>query len=377
MDLIQSLTSIVEKNERRVTIYVAIGSAAHMAKYDEVTGISSIEPIYDQQYPMFLKTLKTTCLTDPLYIYLFDPSLEDIPFIVKNKFGEGMEEGWICEEFELLKIYTNLEMNIRVYSIKRYVIYPYDMLLNPMYDLSDVDPINLTDFFNQLNIYAIEKKWFVVAHDFSGKEISKLGYYYDDVLKGHLDHIIYGLGSRTDEGGCYIDLTDINCQFVYEISDVDIKVFNPFNIDNTFELFELLNSMKELDNYNIMKTSVDMYIRSKTKLLINDVMTLLRRLGNLYLEKDFDMNIINTISIFVIKKTGMDILEMIKSKQYKLIIDSIIIIIKSELEKIINHFYKDATKSVINVVIGCMLYNPDPYRWYMHINKLLLEVSNN
>ena len=100
--LLESLSQISKKNERRVILYVAIGSAAHMAKYDEVTGISTIEPIYDQQYPVFLKNLKTLCLTDPLYIYLFDPMLENIPFIVKNKFGEGLEDGWVCEEDNLV-----------------------------------------------------------------------------------------------------------------------------------------------------------------------------------------------------------------------------------------------------------------------------------
>ena len=68
--LCESLSFISSKNEKFVTIYISIGSAAHMTKIENEKHI--LEPQYDQQYPVFLRELKNKLPESPLYIYIIE-----------------------------------------------------------------------------------------------------------------------------------------------------------------------------------------------------------------------------------------------------------------------------------------------------------------
>jgi hypothetical protein len=393
--LCDSLTDILSKNEKKVTIYIGIGTQIHMSTRDDITGYLTLDPMYDHQYPICLKTLKNLCPHDPLYIYLMDPMLNVIPYIVENKYGDGLEDGWVLDNFKGIQLYHNMEMNIHVYCIKKYVIYPYDKIINGSDYIINYEPIDLNNFFDQLNEMAITNNWFVVAHDFSGKNIGKMAYYYDDILKDHLNHIVYGIGCRDDDDGCYIDLVQPKCQFIYEINEDRITVFNPFNYNNLTELYDVYEAYNICNTYydcddkiiddniliihnmhmNIIKQQIQYYIKSISKLISDDIMTVLRRIANLDLEKDFDINMIDKISLCVYSKTQLNIIELIKEKKYKLIISSLIEILKLNLEKILCYKYNKNTKSIIDIAIDSMLYNKDPYQWHMNINRLLREIK--
>ena len=385
--LCESLSFISSKNEKMASLYISIGSAAHMTKIENEKHI--LEPQYDQQYPVFLRELKNKLPESPLYIYIIDPMLEDIPFIVQNKFidksdkfidkSDKLEEGWEENKFGELNYYYNIEMNIHVFTMKQYVIYPYDI----NYNLEGCTVVDISEFFNKLNILSISNRWLSIIHDFSGKNIGKTAYLYDYELEGHLDHIIYGLGCRTDEGSCYIDLTSPECQFVYNINKDDefITVFNPYYYKNTSELLSRYGELiylyeTESEKITIIKSQINEYIKMKKKIILDDIMVMLRRIGCLEAEKDFDVNMIENISIFLKIKTNINILEMIKIKEYRKIINELIHLLKIELTNILYVIYHDNTMNIVNIVIDNMMYNSDPYRWYMYIGRILRELKN-
>jgi hypothetical protein len=88
-----------------------------------------------------------------------------------------------------------------------------------------------------------------IYHNFTGKNNRILAEFFDEELKGHLDHIIYGLGLREDFG-CYFDLTDL-CSYHPFYIDVNnhIKLFNVYDYIINDKLHLLKSDF--IMNYNL------------------------------------------------------------------------------------------------------------------------------
>jgi hypothetical protein len=357
------------------TIYVAIGSAAHMTKVDE-KGNWYIEPQYEQQFPIFLSSLKKLCPYEPIHIILIDPMLENPPFVVCNGKKE-IADGWTKIENETVHKFYNDATNVHIYPVQSYISY-----LGGSTDelASDAMP-----FFSKLNNIAISRNWLVIVHDYSGFNIGTLGDFFDAILVGHCDHIIYGIDSRSSEGGCYIDLTKPSCDFVYDVSKSGITVFNPYNFPNPAELISKLNTIKSIaniddetkKNYTIAYEQVKYFIETKRKFITCDVMTLARQIKKLIDGHDIDHCIILYNSKNIESKYSVGIKKFLDDKKYDNLLILIIDIIKHELIHHIYPLHLEKTIDVVDETVKNMLECNDCHKWSSFIVRLLDDYDKN
>ena len=149
------------------TIYVSIGSAS-------LSNIKNVSHSRSQQFPCFLRSLKSLNQSIPIHIILIDPSLEEVPQMITINKNE-----WIKIINNDIEIFYNEKENIHVYCIRKYVKYcflyssPYFQCpvaqKNYSFDnvfLEGMEYLDITEFLSQMNNYAKENNWFFVFHDF-------------------------------------------------------------------------------------------------------------------------------------------------------------------------------------------------------------------
>lgn len=279
----------INKSIPRTSIYVAIGSACYPKQRND--GLWVVSENNEQQFPNFLKKLKTECFIDPLHIILIDQNLEDPPFITCNS-SNIMNDCWIKNSNN----YYNPDTNIYVYAVRSYVKYcPYEFNIS--------ENIDITKFFEKLNNYSIENNWFTVVQDYSGSNIGLAGEYFDKSLIGHENHIIYGIWGRHFEG-CFLDLTHVGADFIYELEDYSrITVFNPATyVGNIHKLKDKINYYKSIKdvsdndkrNYDILVEQITKYLENKRKIITGQLFQTLRQIKSL-----IDGNIIDICNIFI------------------------------------------------------------------------------
>jgi len=349
MDLLDLLKYIETKNEKYVTIYVAIGSSARCSIHQDNTGMYKIEPKLEQEYPMFIRELKSKYPTYPLYIILIDPSLEDPPFVVCNSQNKVDDTYWKYES----DMYHSDETNIHVCPYKISVSYGYYHNYN--------QDVRIDSFFERLNELSIKHRWFSVLHDFSGKHIANMAKYYDSYLGDHRDHIIYGLGVRKDEP-CMIDLTLPICNFSFENDDESIKVFNPFCYDNITELNSVVNTYREASHpdIKIMEEHCNEFM-NYIKKEIYDSVQVLRQLRLLIDGKDIIINL----------QYEPDVDKLIQYKKYRQVFDMILKLLFHKLTMYLQTKCHDPDE-MANTIIVQMIDEPNIYRWTNIIQNILV-----
>jgi len=363
------LDYIVSKETSHATIYVAIGSAAHMAKED-CFGNWYIEPQFEQQFPPFLSSLKKLCPFEPIHIILIDPMLEDPPFVVCDK-KKNLANGWNKINNETICEFYNDATNVHVYPIKSYISY-----------LNNCEHEQCTDampFFKKLNMIACVNDWLVIVHDYSGYDAGTLGKFFDDALMEHRDHIIYGIDVRSSERGCYIDLTKPGCDFVYNIMGSSIKIFNPFNFTDHVELMKQLDIYKSISsdgddakrNYVIAHEQVKCFVLTKRKFIISDVMTALRQIKRVMDGSLIDLDMFKYSLKNVSSRYLFDIDTIIKTRKYNELFLETLNILKHELINQIYSVYGEQSIDIVDVTIYNMLEQSDYYKWTAIIRKLL------
>lgn len=212
-----------------IIVYVGIGSAL---PYEKVTDRNH------HQYPPCLKNIKDKHVGSKIYLVLIDPEMEAIPYVAKE---------YKMEKFENYEnIWTNKENGMTVISIKKAVT--YHLAVDSGYSAYNIDSI-----FHQLNKLSIVNKWLLVVHDFSGSSVNLLATYLDEYIGDYLDHIVYGLDLRIDQG-CYIDLSKITLELM---SNNELKVYNPYFGNNKNYTKEITMACKLQDQM------VDEYLKRK------------------------------------------------------------------------------------------------------------------
>ncbi len=363
--MFQHLENIISQGQKRVTIYVAIASAAHMAKQDPVTSLWSIEQRFEQQFPIFISSLKEICPDDPVHIFLIDPALEDPPFVVcDNK--KKLSDCWTKLNVFGETVYVDETTNVHVYPMKFPVTYPGDMF-------DSKDSVNITEFLHTLNLTAIEQDWFVVVQDYSGRNISVVGDYFENDIKDHHSHIVYGIAAGAD-GGCYIDLTDPACNFVYQVTDTSIKVITIKCYSDRFHDFiETMNSFKSTQNenttYKILRSQAKIYLEDKRTLINNEIMALLRQ------SKALMIGLKSPSSVHTSKKIEnkykIHIEKMILEKRYDDLFQAMQTILSSELKNFISPIYGKESRNVTENIMKEMLSIKDPYKWYDVVSRVI------
>lgn len=340
-----------DKNTNKL-VYVSIGSAANSIKWEN--GELVLDAKYNQQFPECLQELKKEYTDASLYILLFDPSIESPPYIVKDKkniTGLGVDKLWEKKG----NMYFNKTDNISVYSCSKYVTCDG-------YNENKVGE-NITVLFNKLNYMAIVNDWFLLVHDFSGRNINDVAEYYDSVLEGHKDHIIYGIGYR-HIGGCYMDLCNDTSKFVIESKkDEKIKIFNPY--DHTFkQIKEIYNSTHN----SKIKASIKICMDYNIKKFKSNILSVYRRLCVIksYYNKENKIVIEDVEYAYIDKKYKLDFAIMY-NKDYGKLIDIVQKIMISELYEISDVCGKN---TLVTIVHDMIIKHTDPY-------KLSEYISNN
>jgi len=210
-------------------IYLGVGTAAG---YRESDG-TLLDKNY-HQYPPFLQNLKNSIKDLHLSIILIDPCQEDPPYMVKDK-------GLVNKEI-IDNTFISQDQSLTVYTWRE------DVQTDPY---QDARGINITSNLRELNQFAIESDSLFIYHNFTGKNNRILAEFFDEELKGHLDHIIYGLGLREDFG-CYFDLTDL-CSYhpFYIDSKNKIKLFNIYDYINNNKLDLLKSDINNKEKFNV------------------------------------------------------------------------------------------------------------------------------
>ncbi len=174
---------------------------------------------------------------------------------------------------EYVTSYENPYTNITVYSFSYYISHTIDRY-------SDEKYIDATSFLDELNRLAIQNHWFVVVNDFSGRIMNNLAEYYDQSLIDHKNHIVYSIGMRID-GGCFLDLLNPICNFVFNHSGKGITVFNPFNYEDDYcKLFDNVKVFSDFlssEEYDIIKRQTQIFIQSRKTFLVDNLLSLLRK----------------------------------------------------------------------------------------------------
>ena len=359
------LNEISVQNIPNTTIYVAIGSAAHSIEQNPITKLWNIDPKNEQEFPLFLKSLKTDYPFDPLHIFLIDPHLENPPFVVCDG-NKQLGTDWTKIDSNHVTIYENKNTNVTVYSARYGISLPFERFKNEACNDS-------TAFFDNLNKLAIDFQWLVIVNDFSGRYMSTFAEYYDHSLIGHKNHIIYGLGMRID-GGCRFDLTMPICDFIFNHNGRGITVFNPFDFEDDYDnLFDTIQPyLQILNSYQceIIKQQTQIFIKSK-KSAINSLVSMLRK-AQLF-PTNANINSYPCDNNYVEQTYNININYMLTNNMSDVLVSRLFEILSEWLIKYISPIAKDNKIYIVNVAIDKIKNTKDPYNWSTITNKLCEE----
>ena len=215
MDLAAIIAEI--KSEKKQIIYLGVGTYAGLKEAD-----GSLLPKNYHQYPPFLQSLKNSHADASISILLIDPCQEDPPYMVEDKGLVPKYKGLVPKCIVPKDIYTSPDHSLTLYTLRQ------NVYTDP-YQKYDDNYLNITLYLRDLNDYAMTNHVLFMYHDFTGRNNRLLAEFFDEDIKAHLDHIIYGLGLREDLG-CYFDLTDLCSQYpVYQTDQGIFKIFNVYH----------------------------------------------------------------------------------------------------------------------------------------------------
>lgn len=347
-------------NSNGTIVYVAIGSACNPLKKSSTWYVS---PELEQQYPPFLKSLKKIVPSNQLYIFLIDPCLENTPFVVCNEHNI-MDSKYVVEYGSQITTYYNETTNTYVYALKQLITYPCDTY-------PTMNSTNISSFLDKLNILSIDNNWFTVFQDYSGRDINKIATYYDKQLEGHLNHVVYGIGSRIDVG-CSIDLTEPYCDFVYNITNNRVTAFNPHHHKKLDEINEFITKLEcehaetkspETEkNIIIVKSQFKNFIDVKKKFISSDILTIMRQVKLLLLNKNV-YNISEWNTSYISSKYNIDINKMVVGKHYEQILKCMFKILSIELTNLLSLSCGHETNEIVENIVNSIKDVDDPYKW--------------
>jgi len=264
--------ALIEKlNGAPFTIhFISIGCAANL------TFAMNTDAKVNHQFPPFLQNINMSHPTIPINIILIDPVLENPPNCIRsknislNKFAEG----WVADKI-FKNVYHEKKSSMTVYTFNNYVT-------NITENSNETrDALDITNFLNKYNEVCMKNNDILFMHDFSGKLISKLAFYYDKKLDGYLNRIMYDIGLRLD-GGCYMDLTDpLNMPIIQKNKKGTFEIFNPYAFKD-HQLIKIYKTITKDDSHAIIREQIKKCICNKFKHLKDDVVSLYRRVLTMY-----------------------------------------------------------------------------------------------
>ena len=352
-----ALTTVINNIEQEVItiphdipicIYIASGSAAATLNNNGLVDDDNY-----QQYPKFIRELLNKYYNIKLYIILIDPILENPPYIVRDKtFGYNFQE-------ELPNKY--IHNNITVYCVRDYV-YINGQPFGDMY-------VNITDDLHKLNEICKQESILMFYYDYSGKDVKEVADYYDIQVGKYLDHIIYGLGSRTILG-CYVNLNDDIAQFAYKLVERNrtmIKVFNVYDYLYNNIYADIRQSIEDygLEYIHIIEVHITSVITFNIYNFKNYTMSKLRYIYSHIKNNDFDIDKLNK---YINDDISGIINKLIETRETNKILSIILDYYSKELEIICKLKNEKITgKELIRIITN----NENPYKWYDTFNQFI------
>uniref|UniRef100_A0A6C0IHR8 Uncharacterized protein n=1 Tax=viral metagenome TaxID=1070528 RepID=A0A6C0IHR8_9ZZZZ len=352
MDLQNIITYIKENIDlgSKNIIYLGVGTAASFREED---GGALSQKNY-QQYPPFLQHLQNAIPNSCLSIILIDPNQEDPPYMVKDK-------GLVYNN-DVNNIYTS--PNLTLYTWRENVhTEPYRNKLG----------IDITPHLKDLNQYAMENGILFIYHDFTGRENRILAEYFDEDVKDHLDHIIYGLGLREDFG-CYFDLTDPCSYHPFHVnSSGHIKLFNVYYYCVNEKLAQLQTDIErkynnnDKDIFNAHMEKMLFIVKHEVNNVTLQALRVVFRLITGEEIKDFDKDAANFIFLNNNEKKSK-CLRLIQEKNYTDLYDFLLTEFGKKLDIVAIYKGLDITGREI---LEFITLGDDPFAWYNNVKLFL------
>lgn len=344
-------------------IYIGVGTYAGLRETDGTLADKNYH-----QYPPFLQHLKNSIPDLHLSIILIDPYQENPPYMVQDK-GLELKEFVIDDNVILPNfsqnfsdIYCSQDKSLTLYTLRHHVY------TDPFKNYHD-DGINITTHLREINNYAIEKDIPFIYHDFTGRDNRVLAEFFDEELKQHLDHIIYGLGLREDFG-CYFDLTSPCSYYPYIINpNGKIRFFNIYY----YFFNEKLNCMNQdiINKYNmhIINDHLERTLKIVNYELTNTMMQAMRfafRLVRGQEIKDHDL-IISEFNFMLGNKRSI-CLSLLNDKKHHDLYEYLLNEFGKKLDIIAFIKKMDITgKEMLSFII----LDDDPFKWYNNVKHFL------
>jgi len=360
--VIDSIESNIINIDDPICIYIGVGSAAHMVK--EVNGTMQLEDLYYHQYPKFLEEMNNQIKNMTTFHILIDGMLESPPFITVDK-SKGLD--FITVDKNMF-ITNNTGNKHIVYSIKQYV--------NTVVYGMRPDTVDITDDLHRLNNIAIKYNILLVYNDFSGRSVKPLADYFDQMIVDNLDHIIYGLGNRGNNG-CYIDILSPVNRFAFRLESNKIKVFNIYSaIYNESDIHSII-AMYPIEQIDIIYSSIDSVLNNTIEYFNNYIFYVLRILYHLIIEKTKNADEYNSYMIdnmfdrMLIDKPNTDLLNnMFRLKEYNKCFETILEIASIQLRNCM--YIKNITVEPIEFM-KFIVSDKDEYNWPSTLRNILNE----
>ena len=371
-------TQLISK-ENPIFIYVGVGTYAGLRNEN---GILELQNYH--QYPPFLQELKNIIPNLQLFIILIDKLQEDPPYCVGDKnlevynIGEPTPKAPYDPSFtqnnnntKEYDTYINYDNSLTLYCWRQYIhTEPYNA-----YD----DSIDITQQLRELNNFCIKEQVSLLYHDFSGRDNKLISDYFDNEIKGHLNHIIYGLSARQDHG-CYFNLHNIGAYMPYRLlynnsnqnNRTLIEVFNIYYFIVNNKLSEIDEAAKLFPAYMhcMINNQKNQVIQQVKDLLKNKMLTILRACKRLIngtdLHDDYNAKVMLDYIWCPKERTKCELIY--NEKKYNDLFDELIDFFEKELDKIVAINKLDISGKEILLFIT---QNEKHYEWYDDIKQFL------
>jgi hypothetical protein len=231
--------------------------------------------------------------------------------------------------------------------------------------------IDITAHLRELNQFAIDSGSLFVYHNFTGKNNRILAEFFDEELKDHLDHIIYGLGLR-ENVGCYFDLTDV-CSYhpFYIDAHNRIKLFNVYDyiLNDKIHLLKSDFNMKYINENNIFNSHIEKIVHILKYELNNVILQTLKAVFRLITGEEMQPCDDSTQDFYCfdsVKRTKC--LNLLADKNYSELYELLLIEFGKKLDIVAVFKGLDLTGREI---LEFITLGDDPFDWYNNVKHFL------
>jgi hypothetical protein len=376
-------------------VYLGVGTAAGCREPD-----GSLAQKNYHQFPPFLQSLKNLVKDMHISIILIDPCQEEPPYVVKDK-GLSVKDKELSvkdkelsvkdkelsvkdkelsvkdkeldnKELDNKGLDIDIDNNTFISQDKSLTVYTWreDVYTEPYQNIKGID---ITSYLRELNQFAIDSGSLFVYHNFTGRNNRFLAEFFDEELKDHLDHIIYGLGLREDLG-CYFDLTDV-CSYhpFYIDTNNHIKLFNIYYyiINEKLDLLKSDIHSKFNNNtfHSIFNSHMEQMLLIVKHELNNVTLQALRTVFRLITGEEvqqFDKDVTNFICFNYEKRNKF--VNLITNKNYTELYDFLLTEFGKKLD--IVAIFKGLDISG-REILEFITLGDDPFDWYNNVKHFL------